>query len=211
MLSSGVTSALHSTRRRVFCSRIIRASSVSNSRRGWTSSSAGRRSSALKRDIALLLLAFLLAGSASVSSSGARYFSSTSATVRAFLGLELSSSFLRRVPHTGIRTFLIFAVTGHGNLQYYHNEIQILSYWNSVGLESEHLFYLLQLYWNLNINYSCFCRLRKHTVLPHWMLWCYIMHSLLESGHWLYLFLKGLETYGIIMLKCCAVMLCAVS
>ena len=52
------SSALRSVRRRIFCSRIIRAPSMFTSRTVWTSSSACRRSPASKRDTALCLLVF---------------------------------------------------------------------------------------------------------------------------------------------------------
>jgi hypothetical protein len=49
---------------------------------------------------------------------GIIHFSSLSAEVRAFFLLDFVKLFVHRAPHTGIKTFTIFAVTGHGNLQY---------------------------------------------------------------------------------------------
>jgi hypothetical protein len=51
-------------------------------------------------------------------SLGIIYFSSLSAEVRAFLFLDFVKLFVHRAAHTGIKTFTVFAVTGHGNLQY---------------------------------------------------------------------------------------------
>ena len=89
--------------------------SVFNSRMVWTS--AWRRSSALKRDLVLRLLAFLLARSASVSSSDFRELSSHSEKY-AFLRLDIVTPHVTCAPHIGIRTFLKVAVSGHGKLQY---------------------------------------------------------------------------------------------
>ena len=80
--SFGVTSALCSVWRQVFRSQIICVSFVFNPRMVRTSPSACWHSSALKRDIALRLLAFLV-HYASDSSSDVRYFSSISGKVRA--------------------------------------------------------------------------------------------------------------------------------
>ena len=110
----GVTSALCSVWHQVFCSQIICASSVSNSRMVWTSSACWH-SSALKRDKAMRLLAFLV-NYASDSSSDVRYFSSLSGKVRAFLHLDVVKLYVCRDPHTGIWTFIIAAVSGQWNL-----------------------------------------------------------------------------------------------
>ena len=52
---------------------------------------------------------------ASNSSSGVRYFSSTSAKACAFLHLDIVKLAVCRAPHAGIRTFVIVALPGHGN------------------------------------------------------------------------------------------------
>ena len=57
--------------------------------------------------------------SASDSSLGVIYFSSLSTQVRAFLRLDVVKLFLHRAAHTETRTFIIVAVTGHGNIQYF--------------------------------------------------------------------------------------------
>ena len=128
MLSSCVISALRSARRLVFWSRIIRASQCLI-RMVWTS--AYRRSTALKRDIVLRLVAFF--------------------TVRKILVL---APWHRHAPcsvhfahHTGIRTFLIVAVSGHGKLQCYTCHIEI------------------QLYWNRSICYSCWRCIRIRALI----------------------------------------------
>ena len=114
--SSDVTSALCCVWRQVFCSQIICASSVFNSRMVWTSSACWH-SSALKQDIASRLLAFLVRY-ASDSSSDVRYFSSMSGKVRAFLCLDVVKLHVCHDPHTGIWTFIIDSVSGQWNLQY---------------------------------------------------------------------------------------------
>lgn len=82
------------------------------------------------------LLAFLFVGSASASSSGVRYFSLVSAKKRAFLLLDVVNLVVRCAFHTEITTFIIAAVAGHGNLQYYY--IGMLSYitlkFNNIGI-----------------------------------------------------------------------------
>ena len=138
MPSSGATSALRSAKRLVFCSRIFLAYSVFHSRTIYTSSSACWHSWALKRDIALSLLIFLLVLPASASSSGVRHFPSLSAKVRDFLRLDVVKLVARRATHTEITTFIISAVTGYGNLQYYY--IGMLSYitlkFSNIGIKA---------------------------------------------------------------------------
>jgi hypothetical protein len=115
-----------SSRRPEFCSRIIRTTSVFNSRRVWTSSSAFRRSTALKWDIAV---AFISSSSCVLycdSLSGVRNVPSVSAKIRTFLGFEVVKLVVIRDPYTGITTFTTVAVTGH----------RVLSHWNSVVLET---------------------------------------------------------------------------
>jgi len=57
--------------------------------------------------------------SASDSSLGVMYFSSLSAEVHAFLRLDVVKLFVHRAAHTEIRTFILVAIEGHGNIQYF--------------------------------------------------------------------------------------------
>lgn len=125
MLSSSVILALCSARHRPFRSWIIHASAVLNSRKVRTSTTVCRRSSPLKRDVTFCLLAFLLVWSASVSSSGVRYFPSVLAKVLAFLRLGVVKIFIRRAPYTGIRIFFYSCRFRAWNLI-------VLSHWNNI-------------------------------------------------------------------------------
>ena len=75
---------------------------------------------------------------ASAFSSGVRYFPSLSAKLRDFLRLDVVKLVARRATHTEITTFIISAVTGYGNLQYYY--IGMLSYitlkFSNIGIKA---------------------------------------------------------------------------
>jgi len=166
MLSTAVGLALCSAKHRLFCSRITLVSAVLSSRNVRTSNTACRRSSTLKRVVTFCLLTFLLVRSASVSSSGVRYFPSVSVKFLAFLCLDVVKLFVRRDAYTGIRTFFTVAVSGHWTLQFYH--IEIISRWYSVIMGSEHLLQTLRLCCNQIIYYSGSCMEWKLTILWHW-------------------------------------------
>jgi hypothetical protein len=80
--------------------------------------------------------------SASVSETGARYFSSISAKVRAFLCLDIVKLFVHRALPTGIRTFITVSVAVYWILQCCHIEMLCCAVMCSV-LESGSLLYLL--------------------------------------------------------------------
>ena len=106
MRSSCVASALFCARRRAFCYRIIRTFPAFNSRAVKTSSSACRRSSALKSEpFVLRLLAFFLLPSAS-DSSGPGYFSSISAKVRSFFASILLGPLYVLLSHSNQNIYL---------------------------------------------------------------------------------------------------------
>jgi len=111
--SSVVISALRSTRRRVLCSRIIRASSAFNSKRFWTPSSACQRSSALKRDIALPLLAYAFLFGFFIRW---QIVLLTIRKRRSVLHLDVVKLFVHRAAHRGSREFIIVVFAGPGNL-----------------------------------------------------------------------------------------------
>ena len=75
-------------------------------------------------------------GSALASLSEVRYLSSVSAKERVFLLIDVVKLVVRCASHTGITTFILAAVAGHGNLEYYY--IGMLSYitlkFNNTGI-----------------------------------------------------------------------------
>lgn len=90
---------------------------------------------------------------------GVKYCSLLSAKVQLSCVFGVFKLFVRVAPCVGIRTFIIVAIAGHGNLQYYHTEFLVLYYF-AVVLEPEHL--------------SCYIRITAFTIVTVGLQYCHM-------------------------------------